>query len=447
MSIYNRFLLRSSLSTIATYGFCQVLRVGTSVVLARLLAPELFGVMLIANSLKSAIEVITDVGIGQNIVYHKEANNPDYYNTAWTLQAIRGVAVWLVALALAAPIARFYHYPILVFIVPLISFTSVILGLSSVGRFLAQKRLLILRINLFEAMFVFVASLITVVTAYLNQTIWAFVISNLIGSTVGAIATFFLLPDVRQRFHLSKPFVWEILNFGKWITFSSIVWFLAMNFDRLYLAKIVPLAILGVYGIARSIAELFSMAIAYLGNTVLFPFIASQSTMLRADLRKQLAPLRAKLLLLLALGMSLAVASADLAIKVFYDQRYQAASWMLPVLIVGSWFSILANLNESTLLGLGKPSYGALANSLKFVFLIIGLVLGVRFYGILFGVMVVASADVFRYIPILVGQKRERFSFAMQDFLMTLAMLSLAGVWEWLRWIMGLGTSFASLPM
>jgi O-antigen/teichoic acid export membrane protein len=421
--------------------------VGTSVVLARLLAPELFGVMLIANSLKSAIEVITDVGIGQNIVYHKEANNPDYYNTAWTLQAIRGVAVWLVALALAAPIARFYHYPILVFIVPLISFTSVILGLSSVGRFLAQKRLLILRINLFEAMFVFVASLITVVTAYLNQTIWAFVISNLIGSTVGAIATFFLLPDVRQRFHLSKPFVWEILNFGKWITFSSIVWFLAMNFDRLYLAKIVPLAILGVYGIARSIAELFSMAIAYLGNTVLFPFIASQSTMLRADLRKQLAPLRAKLLLLLALGMSLAVASADLAIKVFYDQRYQAASWMLPVLIVGSWFSILANLNESTLLGLGKPSYGALANSLKFVFLIIGLVLGVRFYGILFGVMVVASADVFRYIPILVGQKRERFSFAMQDFLMTLAMLSLAGVWEWLRWIMGLGTSFASLPM
>jgi O-antigen/teichoic acid export membrane protein len=307
--------------------------------------------------------------------------------------------------------------------------------------------LLILRINLFEAMFVFVASLITVVTAYLNQTIWAFVISNLIGSTVGAIATFFLLPDIRQRFHLSKLFVREILNFGKWITFSSIVWFLAMNFDRLYLAKIVPLAILGVYGIARSIAELFSMAIAYLGNTVLFPFIASQSTMLRADLRKQLAPLRAKLLLLLALGMSLAVASADLAIKVFYDQRYQAASWMLPVLIVGSWFSILANLNESTLLGLGKPSYGALANSLKFVFLIIGLVLGVRFYGLLFGVMVVASADVFRYIPILVGQKRERFSFAMQDFLMTLAMLSLVGVWEWLRWIMGLGTSFASLPM
>ena len=89
------------------------------------------------------------------------------------------------------------------------------------------------------------------------------------------------------------------------------------------------------------------MAIGYLGNTVLFPFIASQSQMVRADLRKQLAPLRVKKLLLLgAVAMSLAVATADLAIKIFYDERYQAASWMLPILIIGSWFSILANLND-----------------------------------------------------------------------------------------------------
>ena len=147
MSIYNRFLVKNSLLTIGAYGFCQVLRVGTNIVLARLLAPELFGVMLIANSLKSGIEVITDVGMAQNIVYHKEANNPDYYNTAWTLQAMRGVAVWLVALAFAVPIAAFYHYPILVYIVPLTAFTSVILGFSSVSRPLAQKRLQIGRIQ------------------------------------------------------------------------------------------------------------------------------------------------------------------------------------------------------------------------------------------------------------------------------------------------------------
>jgi O-antigen/teichoic acid export membrane protein len=160
-----------------------------------------------------------------------------------------------------------------------------------------------------------------------------------------------------------------------------------------------------------------------------------------------LAPLRAKLLLLLTLPMSLAVATADLAIKILYDERYQAANWMLPILIIGSWFSILANLNETALLGFGKPSYSAMGNSLKFVFLVIGLGLGVKAYGILFGVIVVALADVFRYIPVLIGQRREHFSFGMQDLLFTLAMFVFAGFWEWSRWISGLGTSFASLPL
>ena len=286
-----------------------------------------------------------------------------------------------------------------------------------------------------------------VVAAYLNRTIWTFIFAGLVGSTAVAIATFFLLPDVKQRFHLSRAFVWEIVHFGKWITLSSIVAFMAMNFDRSIPCQDRATRNFGRLRDSASISELFGTAIGYLGNTVLFPFIASQSKMVRADLRKQLAPLRAKLLLLVAIAMSVAIATADLAIKVLYDERYQAANWMLPILIIGSWFSILANLNESTLLGLGKPSYSAMANSLKFVFLIIGLGLGVKAYGLLFAVMVVALADMFRYIPIFIGQRRERFSFAMQDLLITLVMFSLAGFWEWLRWVMGFGTSLASLPM
>ena len=53
---------------------------------------------------------------------------------------------------------------------------------------------------------------------------------------------------------------------------------------------------------------------------------------------------------------------------------------MLPVLIIGSWFSILAYLNELTLLGLGKPSYNAASNGLKFAFLLIGLPLSFNLY-------------------------------------------------------------------
>ena len=66
---------------------------------------------------------------------------------------------------------------------------------------------------------------------------------------------------------------------------------------------------------------------------------------------------------------------------------------MVPVLIIGSWFSILANVNELTLLGLGKPSYSAISNGLKFTFLLIGLPVGVESYGLFGGVIVVALVD------------------------------------------------------
>jgi len=203
----------------------------------------------------------------------------------------------------------------------------------------------------------------------------------------------------------------------------------------------------GIYGIARSISDLSNNLVMRLGGIVLFPFISSHSRTPRADLRKGLAPIRAKFLLAAAAGFSLFVTAADLAIKVLYDSRYQAATWMLPVLIVGSWFSTLASLSESALLGLGKPNYSAFANCSKLIFLMIGLPLGVKYDGLVGGVFVIALSDLARYVPLLAGQQREHFSFYVQDLLITVALFLLIGLLEWMRWTYGFGTSFGSLPI
>ena len=70
---------------------------------------------------------------------------------------------------------------------------------------------------------------------------------------------------------------------------------------------------------------------------------------------------------------------------------------MLPVLIVGSWLPHLwPTSTSSTLLGLGKPSYTAVANGSKFAFLLIGLPVGIEIYGLVGGVMVIAFSDLLR---------------------------------------------------
>lgn len=445
MKISSDILLKGTLWTIGSYAASTALRVILSIVLARLLAPELFGLMLIVITLRTGIEQLSDLGIGQNIIYSKNANDPQFYNTAWTLQLIRSAFLAALFAAAAVPISRFYKSDVLVYVVPVMSLTIILTGLTSVSRPLAQKRLQVVRLNVYELIVVFIGFAGQIFFAKIDRTIWALVYGGLFAIGVATIGSYWLLPNVKQRIRVAPEYFWEIVHFGKWIFLSSIVYFASTNFDRLYLAKVVPLNLLGIYGIARNISELLGGVVARLGNYVLFPFIASHSQMSRADLRDQLAPLRARFLLAAALCFSLFVSTADLAIRLFYDRRYEAASWMLPVLTLGSWFSILANLNESTLLGFGKPSYGAVSNAFKFAVLLFGLPLSVSNYGLLGGVTVVTLVDLARYVPIMIGQRRERFSYGAQDLVITLAMFLLIGFWEWLRWELGIGTSFDSL--
>ena len=75
------------------------------------LSPELFGIMAIVNSLRTGVDLVSDVGISQNIIHNKNADDPRFYNTAWTLQLIRGFVLWVACSLAAVPLAHFFDAP------------------------------------------------------------------------------------------------------------------------------------------------------------------------------------------------------------------------------------------------------------------------------------------------------------------------------------------------
>jgi O-antigen/teichoic acid export membrane protein len=432
---------------VAAYGVGTVTRFATNVILTRLLAPELFGIMVIVNGLRYGIELVSDVGIGQNIVYHEATDDPDFYNTAWTLQVIRGLLLLAGGIIAALPIATLYKAPTLTALIPATAVSFVLTGFTSISIFILQKRLQIGKLNGYEITSTLLSALAQVAIAYAMPTVWALVLGLLAGTAIRTTLSYFVLPDVRCRFTISHRYVRQILSFGKWITISSIVYFGATSFDRMYLASAIPLAVVGVYGIARSISDMLTALVARLGNVVVFPLIAAQSKASRADLHAKLSSIRVKFLLVGAICFSFIAATTDLVIKVLLDQRYHAAAWMLPILLFGSWFSILSSVNESTLLGLGKPLYSAIGNGTKFGCYLVGLPVALSTHGIVGCIFVIAAADMFRYVSILVGQLRERFSFGLQDLLVTLMVLALVTLLEWVRRALGFGTSFDDFLM
>ncbi len=438
-------ILAGAFWTAGAFALSQGLRLGTNIILARLLAPDLFGLALLLNALRTGVDLLSDVGIGQNVITHAKAEDPDYYNTAWSLQLLRGLTLWAVCCLLAWPFATLFQAPIMTAALPVSAFYFVFGGFASVSVFLAQKRMLVGRVNSFELAMDVASAICHIGMAFLTRTVWALILSSLALAIIRMTASHFLLPDVKVHFKIDRGYAREIFNFGKWIFISSILYYFAGAFDRLYLAKVAPLGLLGIYGIARSFSDIVAALVTRLSNYVIFPLIASNAERPREELRASIAGLRLTFLLMSAVGLGVFASSADLLIALAYDQRYHAAGWMISLLSIGAWISILCNINETTLLGLKQPLYGASANGVKFAWLAVGLPVAYQVSGIVGVTITVALSDLSRYIPILVGQRRLNFSFGWQDAGASLLLALTIALLEWLRWLLNFGTSFDSL--
>lgn len=440
---FSRWSLVKGISwTVGAYGAGQLVRLVCSIALTRLLTPELLGIMTIVNTLRTGIDLVADVGIDQSIVQNKHAETPEFYNTAWSVKLLRGFLLYIVCISLAGLFGQIYELSVVTTILPVIALTFIFDGLASISTSLMQKRLKIAQLSILGFAFEVIPGLILVILAYFFRSIWALVFGLLLASAIRTIVSHFLLADVRVRFQLSKRFVWEILHFGKWIFFATLIYFLAGNFDRLYLGKVAPIALLGIYGVARSLADMIVQLAARLCGYMVFPYIASASDQPRDHLRTKVAKARFQLLMMAAAGLSAFTACADMPIKIIYDERYHAVAGMLPIMALGAWFSILCNINESILLGFGKPQYAAIGNAVKLGWLVLGLPLAYATWGF-FGVIVgVAASDLLRYWPLLIGQIRTRFAFGWQDLTASLVMYGLFGVFVWLRWYLGFGFAF-----
>ncbi|MFP5078549.1 oligosaccharide flippase family protein [Rhizobium sp. YIM 134829] len=421
---FRRRAAAGGLLTIGAFGLTVILRFGTNVILSRLVAPEVFGIAAIINTLKTGVELITDVGIGQSVVRNAKGDDPTFYNTAWTVQAMRGLALFLVLFVAAYPLSQVYG--ISAAAIQLGALTLLVLGLTSTSLFLMQRDLRVGRLNSFDLCMDLSGSALVILFTYLSPTIWGLVTASVLAASVRLVASHAIVPrGQRNRFLLDKRHLHEILSFGKWIFVSSLLAFFCANFDKLYLAYSMPLAILGIYGIARNIADLPVMLMARLGHLVLFPLIAAQSHDASVDVREQLRPIRFKVLSVAALAIGFGVAVSDLAVDLVYDPRYQEAGWMLSLSLLGAWAAILCTVNEYAVLGMGRPVYGATANLMKLGCMLVGLPLAFALSGLEAVILVIAAAEAIRYLPIAVGQRRLKLSFLRQDALLTILMLSM----------------------
>lgn len=435
---------------IAPFGFGLVVRLGTNIILASLLAPEIFGLMLIVNMLRTGTELLSDIGIGQSVVRTKRYPDHAFLDTAWTLQVARGALLTLVMLALAHPIAAIYG-PEFESILLVVSTIFLITGLQSPALFMMQRDMKLRAKAAFDIIVTAFQCASTIALAYFMPTVWALV-WGLVVSNVFSTATSFFFGERRiPRLALHREHLREIVNFGKWIFFATLIYFAASSTDRALFGALLPMAAVGVYSVARTFSDMVGALAQRLGAYLVFPKVSN----LRArdeEVAGRVRQARRHTLTIVALGMGVAIAGSDAFILLCYDARYHEAAFMLPLLLVGSWFSVLAIFAEALLLGCDRPAPAAFANAAKFAALAIGLPLALSFTGIFGALLVLAVAELVRWLVLGRALLREKMAFFGDDLALTvlviatavLAKLAIGAIGvvptlaEW--WAMGAGT-------
>ncbi len=419
------------------FGVQQVIRLATNIVLARMLAPEMFGIMLLINTLRTGTELLSDIGIGQSVVRSANANDRSFLDTAWTLQLLRGVLLMLLTLLFAAPIAAFYDNPQLTLIIALVSSVFLFTGLQSPDIFLMQREMRLKQRAVYELTSTFVQCAMTIALAYVWPSIWALV-WGLILSTLFTTGLSFMFGPMRlPRIRWHSQHAKEILHFGKWILLSTAIYFAAISTDKIYFSSVLPLALVGVYSVSRTFSDLLASLSQRIGAFLVFPKVAGLKQQ-RVEMAPRFRQLRRTALTLVAAAMALAISVSDGLILLLYDDRYHAAAFMLPVLLVGVWFSILAIFAESTLIGLDRPQASAVGNGVKFAVLALGLPLAIWQSGLFAALLVLALAEIVRWISLSLSLRRENLSAIRDDIALTLLVAGGAVVLKLLLGWMGI---------
>ncbi|MGB4813112.1 MAG: oligosaccharide flippase family protein [Methylophilaceae bacterium] len=372
------------------YGTQQVLRLGSNLILTRLLFPDAFGLMAIIQTVMMGLIMMSDIGIQPSIVQNERGHEPAFLNTAWTLQIIQGLLIFLILVISAPYFANFYAQPLLSKLLPVVGISAIIAGFNSTKLASANRDMQMGKATLIELVTYIISVAITVFLAWMHkyvwhspetEAIWALVWGTLVGNFLKMLATHYLLPGVHNKIGWEKAAGTAIFGFGSWIFVNSSLTFLAGEGSKLLVAKLLTVKMLAFYTLASTMSLIFWQAMMILAVRTLFP---AYSEVLRNQPEKMRSLLTKARLGMIGAGGLVAlffVFFGDQFMWLIYDKRYHETGVMLRILGMGSLAAVVVGSYTGVLFAKGKVSSATFLNASQIVLQVGAILIGYQLYG------------------------------------------------------------------
>lgn len=426
-------ILRSVSWIMIGYGASQALRLVSNLILTRILFPEAFGLMALVTMVIIGLSLFSDLGIKASISQSKRGDDPDFLNTAWTIQVIRGVILFLVTLLLAQPLAEFYNQPLLAIYLPIAGISLVISGFNPTRIATAQRHLSLGRVTTLDLIAQTIGLIFMIVVALATKSVMALVLGFVVQAMTVLLLTNRFLPGEKNRLRWEMRAVRELIGFGKWIFLSTAFFFFSTQGDKAVLGKYLTLESLGIYNIGYFLAS-FPVALGiHVCHRMLIPIYRERPPGASAENFAKLARMRhvASSGLLLMIGLMALFGPA--LIDVLYDDRYTLAGGIIVLMSIVKMVQAIGVTYDNAALAAGDSRQFFVFNASRAMLQMAFLLYGVSHYGLIGALIGLGLALVCAH-PILIWLARRHHVWdPVHDLLWFTVVIMIASLAFWIN--------------
>ena len=345
----------------------ELTRFVRSVVLARILAPEDFGLLGMALTVTAGFNAISTLGFSRTIVTNKfetTAETKGHLDTIWTLELLRSLLIYLLIAASAVPLSHFYRQPQLKIIIPVLGLVTIVQGLQNTGMVMLRKEISFARIFWFEVITNAVGVVCAIVLASIMRNVWALVLGLLITALVGT-ALSYVFHSHRPRFRLERRILRGALHLGTLTLVIAATSYLMSMADNVLVGRTLGPRALGNYSLAFNIASTPISVLVISMTSVLFPayahITAHRPHAMDVAFTKVLT---FSLLIMVAIAVALFLVSGEV-VQLFFGRKWSTAGYVLRILALVIPLRGLSLIASAVFWGMNRPKYVAVGTTIE----------------------------------------------------------------------------------
>jgi O-antigen/teichoic acid export membrane protein len=362
-------------------GVEQALRLLRNMILARLLAPEAFGIMATVMAAVAVTEAFAEVGLASSVIQNKKGADQGFLNIIWWLASLRGISLYAIAFLAAPLISQFFNKPGLEILLR-VGFLAILLnGLISPKLHVLQKDLKFAKWILVMQGSGVLGVIFTIILAFYIQNVWALVFGYTAEALLRLLLSFIICP-FKPRFSFDTSYLSDILKFSKQMFGLPILMMLFTQSGVFVIGRVLSLEVLGMFALARSLAEIPSTLMANIIHPVLLPTLSELQ-----DNKEKLNNILFKINKLTATFgipfIAFLIVFSKPILSLVYGSRYAAISIPFSLLCAYTYFFIYSSIIMNLYIAIGKPGIHRMASLVKTLLFLILIYPATKFFGLI----------------------------------------------------------------